>query len=710
MPQIRIGLAAAVTTVLALTAGAVAVVPASAAGPSVSTGTTAAGQEQAALAYPQKSDLVSAGATGFLTQGEKLLWTRFSDGSTVELPGKPVGDSRSDIVGVLTGHNTVRLYDMAAGGEPVTLDLSDRPGTYVPAAISGSTVAFVVNGEVRLVSKEGDTLTERKVGRDAYVNARVAHMRSGELVVSHLAPAGNQSFPTIDVVDTATGLVTASFGTGPVSLAHVTASGSTLAWWDGHWQVHDRATGTTRETAVPGGGAARVDVLGNWLLSARDHGLTRGDFTDGIPLIARALNGSGTTVRLLDHLESSAVAPDGTVLVRGGTQEHGEGLYRIAVGESGVPTATFLAGSGETTELGDPVFQGPTSITLNGRHTSPKFSWLLNRTNIRVDITLRHTATGKMTRQQVSGRASFFWDGLLYRSAAPTGDYTWEATISSLNGIGAPVRSSGAFTLKHQPEPHDYTSNGSADVIARDTSGRLWIEDSYYFGKVYSGGRTLVGPGWQVYDRIEATGNAGGSVAPDLVARDRSGVLWFYQGDGKAGFAPRVKVGGGWNAYDKIAAGSDLNNDAKPDLLATDKSGGLWLYPGTGNVNAPFGEPKKIGSSWGGYNLITAVGNLLGDPAGDLVARDKDGVLWLYLGKGDGTFAPRVKVGPHWGGYADLVPVVNADGWNYSREVLGVGRDGTFAHLGGNVWTRPFSGRQHTTLFADGIAGYDAFA
>ncbi|MGJ7420712.1 FG-GAP repeat domain-containing protein, partial [Streptomyces cinereoruber] len=104
-------------------------------------------------------------------------------------------------------------------------------------------------------------------------------------------------------------------------------------------------------------------------------------------------------------------------------------------------------------------------------------------------------------------------------------------------------------------------------------------------------------------------------------------------------------VGGGWQVYDRLAGGSDLNGDGRADLVATDKAGDLWLYKGTGNASAPFAARTKIGFGWGIYNQITAVGNIAGAAAGDLVARDKDGVLWLYLGKGDGTFAARTKIG-----------------------------------------------------------------
>jgi hypothetical protein len=85
------------------------------------------------------------------------------------------------------------------------------------------------------------------------------------------------------------------------------------------------------------------------------------------------------------------------------------------------------------------------------------------------------------------------------------------------------------------------------------------------------------------------------------------------------------------------------------------------MYPGTGRDTAPFAARKRIGTGWGVYDQLTAVGNLAGGPAGDLVARDRAGVLWLYLGKGDGTFSARTRIGGGWGGLGRLVGIGDAD-------------------------------------------------
>ncbi|MGW8766529.1 FG-GAP repeat domain-containing protein [Streptomyces sp. NPDC055815] len=709
--------AVGVATVLALTGGALAAVPATAA--ATAGAAAAATGQQAALSFPAKSEVVGAGATGFLSKGEKLLWTRFSDGSTTELPGTPIGEIRSDVVGVTTAPNVFRLYDMATGAEPVTIDLSGRGFTFEPAAVSGTTLAVWVEGELHLVSRTGDRISDRPVpgvvGRSPW--HKVVPTLSGEFAVQY-AKDGNS---TLAFVDIATGTVTGSSYAMPTP--HFAATKSHLASVDFEWgdypaytprlTVLDRATGKTTVTPLGTGRQATVEALGDWFLTADPQGLQKAMYPDLVPLTAHHVD--GRTVRLLDHRSSSAVAPDGTLLARGGTKEHGEGLYRISLAADGTPTAEFLAGSGESAELGVPVPRVPEAVTLSAQVKDIYFVWGLSRTNVRCRISLRHTATGKTLTDTFDGGSNSLivyhdMNGLYDDRAIPAGAYTWEFTATPVNGIGETVHSTGALTVTRTAAAHDYTDNGTPDVLARDAAGRLWRDDTSYPDYVLrSTGRTSLGGGWQAYDRIEAAGNLGGSATDDLLARDRTGGLWLYQGKGDGGFTPRVKIGTNWQIYDKIAAGSDLTGDGRADVLATDTSGGLWLYPATGNVNAPLGARKRIGTGWGVYNLVVATGNTAGGPAGDLFARDRAGVLWLYLGKGDGTFAPRIRVGGGWNAYQRLVPLGSADR-DGRPDLLAIGPTGSYLYSSRGDWQLPFTPPLRSTLYAGETAAFNDYS
>ncbi|MBY8876546.1 N-acetylmuramoyl-L-alanine amidase [Streptomyces sp. PLK6-54] len=202
-------------------------------------------------------------------------------------------------------------------------------------------------------------------------------------------------------------------------------------------------------------------------------------------------------------------------------------------------------------------------------------------------------------------------------------------------------------------------ANGTGDMVARDTSGVLW----YYQGSGNPSApfkaRLKVGAGWGAYNTMSGVRDVTGDGRPDLVARDSSGVLWLYQGTGTPAtpFKARVKIGAGWGAYNSLVALGDFTGDGKGDMLGRDASGALYLYTGTGSATAPFAARVKIGTGWQIYNAMVGPGDMSGDGKPDLIGRDSTGALWFYKGTGSATapYAARVKVGTGWQIYGLLV-------------------------------------------------------
>ncbi|NED93035.1 VCBS repeat-containing protein, partial [Streptomyces sp. SID11233] len=89
-----------------------------------------------------------------------------------------------------------------------------------------------------------------------------------------------------------------------------------------------------------------------------------------------------------------------------------------------------------------------------------------------------------------------------------------------------------------------------------------------------------VGGGWDAYTQIIGKGDLTGDGKPDLVARDTSGALWLYVGTGDwhAPFEARTKIGNGWNAYDSLVGVGDNDYDGKADLIAREPAGDLYFY------------------------------------------------------------------------------------------------------------------------------------
>ncbi|MFJ4870647.1 FG-GAP repeat domain-containing protein [Streptomyces sp. NPDC088757] len=167
------------------------------------------------------------------------------------------------------------------------------------------------------------------------------------------------------------------------------------------------------------------------------------------------------------------------------------------------------------------------------------------------------------------------------------------------------------------------------------------------YGHLYRHGNDL-GAGWQVYNLLVGPGDLNEDGRGDLVARDKSGVLWLYRtGVGGNYVGPRVKIGAGWNAYNAILGSGDYSGDGLNDLVARDKSGVLWLYRGTGQAGYPFSARVKIGAGWNAYTKLVAPGDITGDGKGDLLGTTSNGDLYGYTGTGtaEGPFKPRVKIG-----------------------------------------------------------------
>ncbi|MEU7134154.1 VCBS repeat-containing protein [Streptomyces sp. NPDC046261] len=197
----------------------------------------------------------------------------------------------------------------------------------------------------------------------------------------------------------------------------------------------------------------------------------------------------------------------------------------------------------------------------------------------------------------------------------------------------------------------DHDQNGLPDgLYSQAKSGAL------YFTKGVGQPTVRIGGGWDIYDRLLSPGNLGGAKESDILARDKSGVLWIYLAHPDGTLSDRYRVGPGWDIYTDIAGRGDLNGDGKADMVAKDKSGVLWFYKGTGDYKDPFASRVKVGPGWDIYDTLVSIGDMNSDNRSDLLARDKSGVLWLYKGNGNATdpFDNRTKIGGGWDQYSTM--------------------------------------------------------
>lgn len=259
-------------------------------------------------------------------------------------------------------------------------------------------------------------------------------------------------------------------------------------------------------------------------------------------------------------------------------------------------------------------------------------------------------------------------------------DYTGTAYVANQGSASVTV----IRPANPQPVKNDFNGDRNADVLARDGSGALWL----YPGDGAAGwlDRRQIGQGWNVMTAMVTPGDFNGDGYSDVLARDTSGVLWLYGGNGAGGWLPRVQAGSGWNVMTAITGVCDFNGDGSIDLAARDSNGVLWLYPGNGKGG--WLPRVQVGSGWSGMTDIVGVGDFNTDGAFDLMARDSGGRLWLYPGNGAGGWLPQVQYGQGWNGMTALFAVGDFSG---DRKADIMARDSSgalwlFSGSGGAKW------------------------
>ncbi|MEU6702520.1 VCBS repeat-containing protein [Streptomyces wuyuanensis] len=450
--------------------------------------------------------------------------------------------------------------------------------------------------------------------------------------------------------------------------------------------VLDLSKGTS--VAVPSGPA----ILGNGFVVRHDRAAGRLLLTD-------VHTGVAGTERKVADLPAGPVADE-----RGITwtlDEHAGHLAYLGADQSVRVRGLGVAGSAPAARD-----VSPDDMVAPREPSNPWFARLFwSRPVESWKVTIARKAGGRQMAAFTGGPerrySDAIWNGRESNGApAPSGRYTWKATVTTYDSSVQTVAASGEFDLscgtavlrsldcdgypdllghKADGKLHsiegtpsggftdygyiadwpttsrlvpfgDIDADGDGDLLVRESTGTL---RAYLgFGQVYfsktENASVLIGSGWNQYTDFLVPGDLTRDGHTDLVVRDTKGDMWLYAGTGKKSFKPRVKIGARWTAYPKVFGAGDITGDGIGDILAVDKSNQLWRYDGstTGSV-----KPRVLvfGNNWAvNRDVFIGVGDITGDGKADLLSRRPTGELLRNAGNGAGSFGSTVKIATGW--------------------------------------------------------------
>ncbi len=190
------------------------------------------------------------------------------------------------------------------------------------------------------------------------------------------------------------------------------------------------------------------------------------------------------------------------------------------------------------------------------------------------------------------------------------------------------VIDSGYGTFSHVINAGDWNGDGYADVVARNSRGRLLLYRGTTYGSFDTGTDLGVASS---HVSLTGVGDVNGDRFPDLMGLDSKGKATLIHGNGKTGVKSTSAVAGSWAGRDSLRGAGDFNGDGRMDVISR-RGGELSVHLGT--KSGGFAAPKVIGAGFDAVSSITAVGDVNGDKHSDLVVRLSNGKLRLYRSNG----------------------------------------------------------------------------
>ncbi|MGJ3507152.1 FG-GAP-like repeat-containing protein [Enemella sp. A6] len=198
------------------------------------------------------------------------------------------------------------------------------------------------------------------------------------------------------------------------------------------------------------------------------------------------------------------------------------------------------------------------------------------------------------------------------------------ATLTTSRGVKFPAisghRDSSATSC---PGRYIYGKMGSFRTQTRA------YQSSYSGGGPENFNRDLTGDGKA--DLVVRNGTAVSVAQPLRASGERSAL------------SPGSVIRKPWSGGARTISAGDVNRDGRADMIRVQTNGQMWLY--RGNAAGRYAAPTLMDHGWQYFDLITGGADWNGDGIPDVIARNRtDGKLYLYRGRTNGTFQPRVRL------------------------------------------------------------------
>ncbi|MGQ4490577.1 FG-GAP repeat domain-containing protein [Streptomyces sp. SAS_281] len=292
---------------------------------------------------------------------------------------------------------------------------------------------------------------------------------------------------------------------------------------------------------------------------------------------------------------------------------------------------------------------------------------------------------------------------------------------------------------------NDSTGDGIGDVVTRTPAGDLYFHMGTGDASKPFKAASKIGYGFDTYNQLVGVDDINGDGNGDLMGRTPNGDTYIYRFSGYGHYRARIHGTFGWQKAAMFVGAGGVPDFGKHGVMGVTSDGsGYWYHSkNTGEFFARSGEDgayfdegwarvavslgddgrvdtlrvrngrlyiagHAISDGWNIYNDLIGPGDLSGDGAGDILARDAKGDLFLYQGNGKGTaLAAKIKVGYGYGSYRHIVGAGDLTG-DGRADVVAIAKDGTlYLYEGTGKASAPFKAR---VTIGTGFDIYNKFA